>query len=122
MAQPGTNILVTQTNPLSMGGGQVSAAAQPQVQQQPQMMAQQNAMPTQAPMAAQNSMSGAPVRGVAPTPAQLEVERQKNLMTIQQLKQTLEAAQQKDMQLKALVFSVFPFVRCACTLMAMGQH
>lgn len=100
----------------------MSAAAQPQVQQQPQMMAQQNAMPTQAPMAAQNSMSGAPVRGVAPTPAQLEVERQKNLMTIQQLKQTLEAAQQKDMQLKALVFSVFPFVRCACTLMAMGQH
>lgn len=109
IAQTGPNILVTQTNPLSMGGGQMSAAPQPQQQQQqmqqPQMIgnSQQPAMAAPAPMAN-------PVRGAAPTPAQLVAERQQNLMTIKQLQQTLEAAQQKDIHLKALVFSVFPYV------------
>ena len=112
IAQAGPNILVTQTNPLSMGGGQLSAAPQPQQQQQQQQLQQPQMMnPQQPAMAAPAPMAG-PVRGVAPppTPAQLVAERQQNLMTIKQLQQTLEAAQQKDIHLKALVFSVFPYV------------
>ena len=102
--QAGANILVTQTNPLAMGGGQLSATSQPQ--QQPQMI-QQTQQPT--PMAGP-TMAGPPVRGVGQTPAQLEAERQQNLMTIKKLQETLEAAQQKEVQLKAMVFSVFSYI------------
>jgi hypothetical protein len=94
-----------------MGGGQMSAASQPQQQQQQQMQQpQMMGNPQQPAMAAPAPMAN-PVRGAAPpTPAQLVAERQQNLMTIKQLQQTLEAAQQKDIHLKALVFSVFPYV------------
>lgn len=71
------------------------------VQQQQQPQQQQQQQPGMVPVA------GPPVRA-GTTPSQLEQERQQNLMTIKQLQQTLEAAQQKDQQLKALVFSVFP--------------
>jgi hypothetical protein len=90
----------------------MSAAPQPQQQQQQQMQQQPQMMgnPQQPAMAAPTPMTN-PVRGAAPpTPAQLVAERQQNLMTIKQLQQTLEAAQQKDIHLKALVFSVFPYV------------
>lgn len=95
-----------------MGGGQLSAAPQPQQVQQQQQLQQPQMMsnPQQPAMTAPTPMAG-PVRGVTPsTPAQLLAERQQNLMTIKQLQQTLEAAQQKDIHLKALVFSVFPYV------------
>jgi hypothetical protein len=106
-----SNVLVTQTNPLTMGGGQLSAAPpQPQQVQQGGMMVQQQQQPQQQQQQQPGMVpgAGAPVRPGAPTPSQLEQERQQNLMTIKQLQQTLEAAQQKDQQLKALVFSVFP--------------
>lgn len=98
---PGQNILVTQTNPMAMGGGQLSAAStgpQPQVVQQQQQQAN-NPGP-----------AGVPVRGAAPgAPVDLkhlEAQRQQNLMTIKQLQQNLEAAQQKDLHLKALIFNL----------------
>ena len=100
---------MTQTNPLAMGGGQLSAAlvAPPQQvqQQQGQMMVQpqqqqQQQQPAMVPGVA--GPAGAAVRGPAPTPAQLEAERQQNQMMIKQLQQTLEAAQQKDIHLKVV--------------------
>ena len=39
----------------------------------------------------------------AQTTAQLEAERQQNLMTIKKLQETLETAQQKEVQLKAIL-------------------
>lgn len=48
------------------------------------------------------SMMGAPVqRAPFETPFQLQVERQQNLEKINQLKQTLEAAQQQEQQYKS---------------------
>ena len=86
---------------------QLQQQQQHQQQQQPQMMSN-----TQQPgmVASTPGMTGAARNVGAPTPAQLVAERQQNLMTIKQLQQTLEAAQQKDIHLKALVFSVFPYV------------
>lgn len=85
---------------MSAAPQQQTLAQQPQIMSNPQLGTGQ-AMGAPAPMAG-------PVRGVVPTPAGLE--RQQNLMAIKQLQQTLEAAQQKDIHLKALVFSVFPYV------------
>ena len=87
---PGQNILVTQTNPMAMGGGQLSAAP-PQVVNNPQ--------------AAMTPTMPAGVRNATPTVdlKHLEAQRQQNLMTIKQLQQNLEAAQQKDLHLKAQI-------------------
>lgn len=93
---PGQNVLVSQTNAMSMAGGQLSAPPlqqQQQQQQPPQQIASNQAGPVMAPTGI------APVRGVAPV-ISIEAERQQNLMTIEKLKQTLEAAQQKERQLQ----------------------
>ena len=94
-AQSGPNILVSQTNPLSMAGGQLSSA--PQQQQQ---------LITAAGGAAHAPTMAGVVRAHAPPMTQLDAERQQNLMTIKQLQQTLAAAEQKELQLKAQVLPV----------------
>lgn len=59
---------------------------------------QQQQQPTQS----QPGMMGTPVqRAPFETPFQLQVERQQNLEKINQLKQTLEAAQQQEQQYKS---------------------
>ena len=95
-----------------MGGGQLSAAptgpqvpqvVQQQVQQQQvqQQQVQQQQAQQQQQQANNPAAAGVPVRtGEAPDLKHLEAQRQQNLMTIKQLQQNLEAAQQKEILLK----------------------
>lgn len=90
---PGQSI----TNPLAMGGGQLISAPAPaqQLVSGPQVVM----APAIPPV----------VRGVTPAAdlKQLEAQRQQNLMTIKQLQQNLEAAQQKDLHLKVIFYNFF---------------
>ena len=84
----GQNNLVSNTVPQMVGAQPNPAQQQQQQQQQPMVN------PPQTPV----------VRHGQPVLTQPEAERQQNLQTIQQLQKALEAAQQKDIQLKAQVF------------------
>lgn len=99
-------ILMSQTNTMAMGGGQIT---QNVVTSNNQQQALNNAGP-------QNQM-GMQAGGMAPQQVgaggsgmmgqqrpqfdELEMARQQNLMKIHQLKQTLEAAQQQEAQYKS---------------------
>ncbi|KAJ8943634.1 hypothetical protein NQ318_005635 [Aromia moschata] len=110
------NLLISQTNTLSMGGGQitqnVNSAGQPgqsmggiigqnvtQGGMRPNIR-MQGIQPGNAQPNMQPGMMQTPVQR-APFENQLEVERRQNLEKINQLKQTLEAAQQQEQQYKS---------------------
>ncbi|KAK9886904.1 hypothetical protein WA026_019161 [Henosepilachna vigintioctopunctata] len=122
-SQPGQGLMI-QTNPIAMGGGQitqnvVSSSGQPNVPfknvlgqnvpgggMQPRIglaNIQQGMNQSPQPGSSNNmspGMMGAPVQRAA-CENQLQAERQHNLEKINQLKQTLEAAQQQEQQYKS---------------------
>ncbi|KAI4492167.1 hypothetical protein M0802_009973 [Mischocyttarus mexicanus] len=100
-------ILLSQTNTLTMGGGQitqnvVSANTSQQTLQTPS--GQQNQLTLQTGGIAQSQVSGN-TGGIINQQRQpydeLEIARHQNLIKIQQLRQTLEAAQQQEAQYKS---------------------
>ncbi|KAH0811821.1 hypothetical protein GEV33_010975 [Tenebrio molitor] len=111
-------LMMSQTNTMAMGGGQitqnvVTSSGQPGILGQnvpggamrPTLRMQPNMGPQASqPAPNQNNMApgmmGTPTQR-APFENQLQVERQQNLEKINQLKQTLEAAQQQEQQYKS---------------------
>ncbi|XP_044583269.1 mediator of RNA polymerase II transcription subunit 25-like isoform X1 [Cotesia glomerata] len=96
-------IMMSQTNTMTMGGGQITQVAPQQqgISNQQQNQGQMNiqgGMPQQVDNAG-NNMAGGHQRIYEHT--HVEVARQQNLMKIHQLKQTLEAAQQQEAQYKS---------------------
>ncbi|KAJ3657511.1 hypothetical protein Zmor_009307 [Zophobas morio] len=113
--------LMMQTNTMAIGGGQmtqnvVTSSGQPGILGQnvpgggmPPRIRVQNMQPSMGPQSSQAGpnqpnmgmgMIGTPAQR-APFENQLQVERQQNLEKINQLKQTLEAAQQQEQQYKS---------------------
>lgn len=122
---PPQSLMMSQTNTIAMGGGQITqnivsasspsgagisgvlgqnipTSMQPRLRMQgiqqsssPQVNAPGNNTPTMAP-----GMMGVPLQR-APFDNNLEAARQQNLEKINQLKQTLEAAQQQEQQYKS---------------------
>lgn len=99
-------LVMPQTNTMAMAGGQitqniVTSSASPTVMGgmmgQNMMRMQSMGQPQQQTMMPTNTMQRNPYE----TPFQLQVERQQNLEKINQLKQTLEAAQQQEQQYKS---------------------
>ncbi|XP_064480426.1 mediator of RNA polymerase II transcription subunit 25-like isoform X12 [Ornithodoros turicata] len=102
------------SNP-GLGMAQMMPQDQQQQQQQQQQQVAQMGVPPRAAISAppQQMAGGGAAMGGAPPPSsvaqqqqanrlsQLEAERQQNLLKIQQLQQTLEAAQAKELQYKA---------------------
>lgn len=103
------NLLISQTNTLSMGGGQITQNVNSSTQSSQGMpgMIGQNVSPAgmrpniRMPGTAQTSLQPTipPVQR-APFENSLEAERRQNLEKINQLKQTLEAHQQQEQQYK----------------------
>lgn len=92
------NIMMTQTNTLTMGGGTTQLGPRPTLTVPPQPVAQQQQQQQLQPQ--QNTDQAATLTAQQQFSA-LEAKRQQNLMIIQQLRQNLEAAQQKERQYKA---------------------
>ncbi|XP_044255360.1 mediator of RNA polymerase II transcription subunit 25-like isoform X3 [Tribolium madens] len=117
-SNPVTSQTMSQTNNMTLGGGQitqniVTSSAQAGILGQnvpggPRLRMQQNMQPGMGPQSSQSApnqnmapgMMGTPPQR-APFENQLQVERQQNLEKINQLKQTLEAAQQQEQQYKS---------------------
>ncbi|XP_008546945.1 mediator of RNA polymerase II transcription subunit 25 [Microplitis demolitor] len=100
-------IMMSQTNTMTMGGGQITQVATQQQglsNQQPNQ-GQMNLQGAMAQQGVENS-GGGMISGHQQQQRQMyennfEVARQQNLMKIHQLKQTLEAAQQQEAQYKS---------------------
>lgn len=107
-----SGIMMSQTNTMTMGGGQITQNVIPNNGIPQQSMActtvPQNQLNIQAvglPAASggpQGQMNSGGGPGMIQQHQQMEMARQHNLLKIQQLQQTLEAAQQQEAQFKAM--------------------
>ncbi|XP_032671316.1 mediator of RNA polymerase II transcription subunit 25-like isoform X1 [Odontomachus brunneus] len=99
-------ILMSQTNTMAMGGGQItqnviSSNASPQTLNSTVPQTQMNMQNTGISGPQANAGAGGMITQQRPPFDDLELARHQNLLKIQQLRQTLEAAQQQEAQYKS---------------------
>lgn len=100
-------ILMSQTNTMTMGGGQITQNVIPPTGPPQQAMVGGNVQQGQINIqgmpgsGGQQNQMNQPQGGMMNQQLSMEMARQQNLMKIHQLQQTLEAAQQQEAQYKS---------------------